>query len=298
MAGLLLNAIMQLWVGVLGGPPTPGSPLGRDLAEASRFATKRLPDPVSQAWTFSQTLGSVATNHEMILRESLLNYANAPTIEILPITAVTTMARVVLEALSIQAWLIDPSCDGRERFARWMSLEFHSEREAWKTMHHPRADFASNPIIQQLVADAKALGMGCGPGATPSWIGTPHRKSTDLAGDLLRKYPIYSTSGTREMGSLGERFYRVFSSEIHGTVGSVLLLLLPTSDTMGGPRVHSYNLSHGTLWRGAALVLMSTFIARCVYAEWLGFTVDPETLRVHQHHIEAAGRKLLRQEEH
>ena len=78
LVGLLLDAIKQRWAGALGGPPRPGSPLARDLAEASTYATKRLPDPVSPAWAFSQTLGLVATNHEMILRESLLNYANAP----------------------------------------------------------------------------------------------------------------------------------------------------------------------------------------------------------------------------
>jgi hypothetical protein len=293
LIGLLLDAIKQRWAGALGGPPTPGSPLARDLAEASRFATRRLPDPVSQAWTVSQTLGLVATNHEMILRESLLNYANAPVIETLPITVVTTMARVVLEALSIQAWLIDPSSDGRERFARWMCLEFQSEREAWKTLH-PGTGYMSSPIIQQLIADAEALGIDRGRGASPKWIGAPHPTSTDLTGDLLRKYPTYSTTGAREMGSIGERFYRLFSSEIHGTVGSVLLLLLPSSDAAGESRVHVYNLSHGALWRAAAMVLMSTFVARCVYAEWLGFPIDPETRRVHQHHIELAGRKLLR----
>jgi len=39
----------------------------------------------------------------------------------LPISVVTTMARVVLEALSIQAWLIDPSSDGRARLPASLS---------------------------------------------------------------------------------------------------------------------------------------------------------------------------------
>lgn len=295
LVGLLLDAVKQRWAGALGGPPAVGSPLARDLAEASRFATTRLPDPVSQAWAFAQTLGLVATNHEMVLRESLLNYANGPKIEILPVTVVTTMARVVLEALSLQAWLIDPSIDADARFARWMCLEFHSERQAWTSLRQPTGHM-NNPIVQQLIADAKALGIEIDRRHedSPEWIGMSRPKSTDLAGDLLRKYPTYASAGVREMGSLGERFYRLFSSEIHGSVGSVLLLLIPNSETVDDRRVHTYNLSHGALWRGAAMVLMSTFVARCIYAEWLGRPVDPETRRLHQHHIELASRKLLR----
>ncbi len=153
-----------MWSGRLDSNQRPPAPKAGalHLAEASTYATKRLPDLVSQAWAFSQTLGLVATNHEMILRESLLNYANAPAIDVLPISVVTTIARVVLETLSIKAWLIDPSSDGRARFARWMCLEFQSEREAWKTMH-PGTGQMSNPILQQFIADAEALGMDRGP---------------------------------------------------------------------------------------------------------------------------------------
>lgn len=291
--GLLLDAIMQRWAGALGGGPVAGSPLARDLAKASEYATKRLANPVSQAWTFSMTLGLVATNHEAILRESLLNYANAPKTASLPVTVVTTMARVILETLALQAWLIDPMIDGRARFARWMSLEFHSEREAWKTLH-PGTGHMSSPIIQQLIRDVDTLGIDRDPGASPSWIGSPHRRSTELAGELFRKYPTYAKTGTREMGSVGERFYRLFSGEIHGTVGSILLLLLPNGDTVGESSVHRYTLSHGALWRATGIVLASTFVARCIYAEWLGIPVDPATRRLHIHHLDVAARKLAR----
>jgi hypothetical protein len=286
--GMLLDAIMQRWAGALGGGPTPGSPLANDLLEAPRFATERLPDPFSQSWTFSQTLGQVATNHEAVLRESLLNYANSPT-QTKPVTVVTTLARVILETLSVQAWLIDPSIDARVRFGRWMSLEFQSECAAWRIVH-PGVGCMKDPIVQQLMADADALGIDRDRSTSPRWIGVSPRKSTDLAEELLRKYPTYAN--IESVGSSGALFYRLFSGEIHGTVGSLLLLLLPTGTTDSGSQRHVHDLSHGGLWRAASIVLMSTFVARCVYADWLGLPVDPETRRIHLHHIDLAIGKL------
>jgi hypothetical protein len=286
--GMLLDAIMQRWAGALGGGPAPGSPLANDLLEAPKFATKRLSDPFSQSWAYSQTLGLVATNHEAVLRESLLNYANSQT-QTKPVTVVTTLAREILETLSVQAWLIDPSIDARERFERWMSLEFQSECAAWRIVH-PGIGCIKNPIVQQLVADADALGIDRDRSTSPRWIGVRPRKSTDLAEELLRKYPAYANTGG--VGSSGALFYRLFSGEIHATVGSVLTLLLPTGTSDSGSQIHVYNLSHGALWRAASIVLMSTFAARCIYAEWLGRPMDPETRRIHLHHIDLAIRKL------
>jgi len=288
---MLLDVLKQRWAGALGGAPAPGSPLERDLHASPNFASARLPDPFSQSWAFSQTLGLVATNHEAILRESLLNYASSQTFT-LPVTVVTTLARVILETLSVQAWLIEPTVDSRGRLARWMALEFRSERAAWTTLH-PGVAHMNNPIMQQLVGDADALGIHRDPKTSPEWIGVNPPRSTTLAGKLLQRYSAYANTGLIGDETTGERFYRLFSGEMHGTVGNVLQLLLATGTiSKGGHPVHAYGLTHGALWRAVSIVLMSTFTARCVYADWLGFPVDAETRRLHTHHVGVAIQKL------
>jgi hypothetical protein len=288
----MLDVLKQLWAGALGGGPAPGSPLENDLHESSSFASERLPHPFAQSRAFSQTLGLVATNHEAILRESLLNFANAQTAT-LPVTVVTTLSRVILETLSVQAWLIDPTVECRRRFSRWMALECQSERAAWSTLHPGLAHMA-NPIMRQLVSDADRLGIDRHPGPSPQWIGVNPPKSTTLAGALLQKYPTYANTGVPGVHTIGERFYRLFSGEMHGGVGSVLQLLLATGTTTErGHPVYVYGLSHGALWRAASIVFMSTFAARCIYAEWLGVPVGAETKRIHTHHVTVAIQKLM-----
>lgn len=92
----------------------------------------------------------------------------------------TTFARVILETLSVQAWLIDPTIDARGRFERWMSLEFQSECAAWRIVH-PGIGCMENPIAQQLVSDADTLGIDRDRRTSPRWIGVSPRRSTDLA---------------------------------------------------------------------------------------------------------------------
>ena len=292
LVGLMLHALMQRWAGAIGGPPSPGSPLAGDLELSATYATDRCPDPFSQSWAFAQTLGLVATNHEALLRESLLKYANRQT-QTKPVTSVTTMTRVIMETLGTQAWLIDPSVDAGERFCRWMFLDFESEVVAWKAVQpgRPRTD---NPMIRKLVEDADRLGIPRDAQTTPRWIGTKQPTATELAGRLLQTYADHSQNGASEMGLVGELFYRLFSGEIHGTVGSVLQLLLPKEYPLPTERqVHVvYDLSHGALWRSAAIIFMATFAARANYASWLGRSIDPETRRIHLHHVGLAIRKL------
>lgn len=289
----MLDVLKQAWAGALGGGPASASPLQQDLSNSSRFATERLPDPFAQAWAFSQTLGLVATNHEAILSGSLLDYANDQRAT-LPVTVVTTLSRVVLETLSLQAWLIDPTAERETRFARWLSLECQSERAAWHTLFPGRPHMA-NPVMCQIVSDADRLGVERDRSSSVKWIGVQGPTSTKLAGALLQKYALYAGTGGSLPEGTGERLYRLFSGEIHGTVSSILQLLLATGDTSerGNP-VHVYGLSHGSLWRAASVVFMATFAARCVYADWLGRPVASETRRVHIHHVNTAIRKLTR----
>lgn len=288
---MMLHALMKAWAGELGGGPRERSTLEVDRRASASFVTDRMPDPFGQSWAFAQTLGNVATNHEAVLRESLLGFANGQTSK--PITVVTTMARVVLETLALQVWLIDPLVSTPDRFARWTALEYQSELASWRIVR-PDASRLDNPVASQLLRDARALGLDVDGKSSPDWIGTQVPTSTALAGLLAQRYATHAGRGTTNIASVGETFYRLFSGEIHGSVGSVLSLLLPTTDTVGpsGRRVHAYDLSHGALWNAMGLVLISTFAARCTYAEWLGIPVDPEARRLHIHHVELAVRKV------
>jgi hypothetical protein len=286
----MLHALMQAWAGKLGGPPREGSVLEIDFRASESFATEGQPDPFAQSWAFAATLGSVATNHEAILRESLNDFANGQGTK--PVTVVTTIARVVLETLAVQAWLVDPLVSTTDRFARWISLEFESERNSWR-IAFPDAPHMDNPIARKLLADANTLGLNVDQGRSPKWIGTNIPTSTQLSGLLIQRYSIHIGRSAAEIGSVGETFYRIFSGEIHGSVGSVLALLLPTEIvSASGVPVHTYDLSHAALWNAMCLVLVSTFAARTTYADWLGIPVDPEARRLHLHHVELAVRKV------
>lgn len=291
LVGMLLHVLMQQWAGKLGSGPLSGSALDLDLASAQTFATARLSNQFSQSWTFAQTLGTVATNHEAILREALLRYANGETTT-KPITVVTTVARVVLETLAVQAWLIDPDATSRERLSRWMALEYESELASWRIVQ-PGAPRLDNPVAAQLLEDARTLSLDVDERSTPNWIGVKVPTATELAGRLVGSYVAHARTGCSAPEAMGETFYRLFSGEIHGGVGSLLALLLPTGITSPtGLPVHAYDLSHGALWRSAALILMSTFAARCTYAAWLGLSIDGEVRRIHTHHVELSIRKL------
>jgi len=290
LAGGMLHALMQAWAGKLGGPPREGSVLEIDFRASETFATERHPDPFSQSWAFAATLGSVATNHEAILRESLNAFANGQGTK--PVTVVTTFARVVLETLAVQAWLIDPSVSTTDRFARWTSLDFESERNSWR-IARPGVPHMDNPVARELLSDAIRLGLNVDQGASPRWIGTNVPTSTQLSGLLIQRYAIHTGRSAAEIASVGETFYRLFSGEMHGSVGSVLALLLPTElASASGAPVHTYDLSHNALWNAICLVLVSTFAARATYAEWLGIPVDSEARRLHLHHVELAVRKI------
>jgi hypothetical protein len=283
---MMLDALMQTWAGKLGGPPREGSVLETDLLASASFSTERLPDPFAQSWAFAQTLGNVATNHETVLRESLLGFANRQSSK--PVTVVTTLARVVLESLAVQAWLIDPSVSTMERFTRWTSLEYQSELASWR-IAHPNTPQLDNPVVRKLRTSAQSFGLEVGRG----WIGMTVPTFTELSGRLTKLYANHVGRGSTGVDSVGETFYRLFSGEIHGNVGSVLALLLPTENLdFSGQPVHSYDLSHVALWNAMCLVLISTFAASCTYAEWLSFPVDDEARRLHVHHVELAVRKV------
>lgn len=287
---MMLDSLLQAWAGKLGGGPQEGSTLAIDRRASASFGTERLPDPFGQSWAFAQTLGNVATNHETVLRESLQGFANGQTSK--PITVVTTMARVVLESLALQAWLIDPSVSTRERFARWTALEYQSELKSWQIVS-PNVPRLDNPIARQLFRDAQRFSLDVDKKPIPDWIGANVPASTKLAGLLAQRFATYADTGATEVGSVGETFYRLFSREIHGSVGSVLALLLPTNmvDPSGQPAL-TYDLSHGALWSAMGLVLISTFASSCTYAEWLGLPVDREAHRLHIHHVKLAIRKV------
>ena len=291
LVGSMLHVLMQCWASAIGGRPSPASPLASDLELSATYATARYPDPFSQSWAFAQTLGLVATNHEALLRESLLNYANGQT-QTKPVTSVTTMTRVIMETLGTQAWLVDPSVDARERFCRWMFLDFESEVAAWRVVH-PGRPRMENPMIRGLVENADRFGIPRDARMSPQWIGTEQPTATALAGRLLQVYADHAQTRASEIDGVGELFYRLFSGEIHGSVGSVLQLLLPTGNPSStGRPVHVYDLSHGALWRSAAITFMATFAARANYASWLGRSIEPETRRIHLHHVQLAIRQL------
>lgn len=111
-----------------------------------------------------------------------------------------------------------------------------------------------------------------------------------MANLLLQRYDHYAGSLGDRTARVGEIFYRLFSGELNGSMGSDLALLLP-GEHPSGRLVRSYNLSQGTLWRSICALCMATFAARCTYAEWLGLPVDPEARRLHIHHVDLAAWK-------
>lgn len=288
---MMLYALIQAWAGKLGGGPRTGSTLESDIGASTSFRTERREDPFIHAWAFAETLGLVATNHETILSESFQGFANGLTSK--PVTVVTTMARVVLESLAVQAWLIDPSVATEERFARWIALEYQSQRESWRTAH-PRSPHLRNPAASELLVDARTLNLAMDQSSTPAWIGTRIPTSTELAGRLTQWYAHHTGREAVGIDAMGETFYRLFSGEIHGSVGSIFALLLPTDtvDSSGNP-MHTYDLSHDALWNAMSLILISTFAARCTYAEWLGIPVEDEVRRLHIHHVDLAVQKAV-----
>lgn len=153
---MMMHMFSQSWAGKLGAGPQTDSPLARDRAEEQNYATTRLAIPMSQAWTFAQTLGQAATNDEEILREALQRNANGEGAR--PVTAVDTLTRGIVELLSLQTWLTDSALTSRERVARWLSLERKAVLAQWK-MTQPGKEHDSNPAAQALMADAKSLGV-------------------------------------------------------------------------------------------------------------------------------------------
>jgi hypothetical protein len=88
--------------------------------------------------------------------------------------------------------------------------------------------------------------------------------------------------------------HHLLSGGVHADVANIMGSLLPIEAPIStsGPVV-SYGLGRTTLWRTMAVILMSTFTARCSYAAWLGRPVPAEARRLHLHHIELAGCKAL-----
>ncbi len=246
------------WAGKLGGGPRTGSTLESDIGASTSFRTERREDPFIHAWAFAETLGLVATNHETILSESFQGFANGLTSK--PVTVVTTMARVVLESLAVQAWLIDPSVATEERFARWIALEYQSQRESWRTAH-PRSPHLRNPAASELLVDARTL--------TSRWTKVPHRRG--LAQESRRQLNSLAASHngmptTPEEKPLVSTLW-VRRSTVYFPVRftAALAASLPYScqrygHSSGNP-MHTYDLSHDALWNAMSLILISTFAA-------------------------------------
>lgn len=214
LCGMMLDALKKAWAGRLGGGPQPHSPLDLDLRSSSAFATSKLSRPFTQSWAFAGALGNVATNHEHVLGDALLDWANGQSSDPVkqmakPVSVVSTMTRVVFETLALQAWLIDPSMSTQERFTRWMALQYESELAAWRIIQ-PGGSRLDNPQARELVDDAQALGLDVDSNAQPRWIGTKPPTSTNMAELLLQRYGRYA-------GSLGDTTTRMGESALRGS---------------------------------------------------------------------------------
>ena len=271
LVAMMMDTFMQVWAGKLGAGPQSGSPLEKDLAEETNYATERLTIPMQQAWTFAQTVGLAATNHETILRESLLQNANGKGSR--PVTVVDTLTRVIVELLSIQTWLVDPQLTTRERFMRWIALETDAVRAQWKMTNIGLAHDL-NPILNELAEDAEVLGVEVA--KVPA--------ATELVGQLFQKAVLYVpfAATTPTVGSL---IYRLLSGAVHGDVAQVLATLLPRGKSHGELPIMTYSLSASSLWRAATVYFLTSYVARSSYAEWLGIKVPDETRRLSLHHI-------------
>ena len=282
LAGLYLSAAQQAWKGAVGGPPEDGSPLAVNLAEEHRYATDRLSTPMSQAWTYAETVGLVAHDHLVQLQESLLSFSNGQ--GTCPKSSVQTMTRVAMESLSTQRWLIDPSIDTWERYKRWICLETISTRHEW-AMLHDGEDHARNPELKALYEDADANQLRRHPRG--EWIGVEEPKATDQASLLLSRFDTYAPHllAADDAASLGTLLYRLLSGAVHGSTGHVLSSLVGIGETTeDGLPVVSYRLTTGILWQCVIAALIAKFTAGCEYAAWVGKPVPAEAVRLMRAH--------------
>jgi hypothetical protein len=276
----MMHIFMQAWAGKLGAGPQPGSLLAEDRAAESDFATERLTIPIGQAWTFAQTLGQAATNHEEILRESLQRNANGDGAR--PIGAVETRTRMIVELLAVQLWLTDADLISRQRVGRWLALEREAVRQQWR-MTYPSQEHSLNTALQALDADVHGL--------NPELPKVP--SSTDLAGRLFERVTRYVPTATTTT-AVGELMYRLSSGSVHGDVAHLIGALLPTGEMHEERPVVTYSLSAGSLWRATTVNFLALLVARCNYADWLGLEVPADMRALSLHHIQFAADRLGR----
>jgi hypothetical protein len=289
LAGLILSAARQAWAGALGGPPVDGSPLATDLAEERKFATDRLPNPIRQAWAYSQTAGLVALDHLRQLEESLIHFANGA--GSCPISTVDTLTRVALEAYAVQRWIVDPTIDTWERYKRWICVETLSVRASW-TMLHEGEDHAKNPALIELYEEADRNQLRRHPKG--EWIGAEEPKAADLASQLLSRFAKYVPNhlSSEDAAKFGRLMYRMMSGAVHTNAGHVLSSLVPTGDLDDGVAIRSYALTKGTLWRCVTAALLAKFTAGCEYGAWIGRPVPAEARRLMLSHFDTATARL------
>jgi hypothetical protein len=224
-----------------------------------------------------------------VFQESLLRHANGE--GACPITVVDTSTRVILELLSVQAWLTDAHASTHERFVRWMSLECEATRDQWR-MVHPGEPHEDNPALRELLADAETLGLAKEQSPGSEWIAKVP-VATVRAGELFEKYSRYRGPGAPAIpAQVGQLMYRLLSGGVHGNAGHVLSTLLPTDEVSGQQPIYTYALSSGTLWRAATVFFLTTFVARSNYAAWLAIDVPAETRRLSLHHLELSVGRL------
>ena len=278
LVAMMMEAFSQVWAGRLGGGPQSDSPLAKDREAEERFSTTRRPMPLGQAWTYAQTLGQVAHNHEQILREALQRSANHEGAR--PVSTIDTLTRVIVELLARQVWLTDPALTTEERFGRMLALERDAVKSEWR-ITNPGEAHEVNPSLAALETDAERCDL-----VLPR---VPEK--TQLAGALFERAPLYVPEATIT-SRIGEMMYRLLSGAIHGDVAHLLGVLLPTGEFNGEKAVCTYSLSASMLWRAAACFFLSTFAARSTYADWLGIDVPDETKRLSLHHIRLSTRRL------
>lgn len=158
---MMLGALRHNWADALGAGPQPASPLQRDLDHQGTLATTRRPDPINQVRAYVETVTQVAFDHESVLREALLRYANHDGSR--PVVSILTLTRTVLELLAVQRWVMDPSSDvdTKARVSRWYSLEASGIRDQWNAKHIglPTGAPRDNPQLQALARDAASKGI-------------------------------------------------------------------------------------------------------------------------------------------
>lgn len=289
-AGLAIATVTDAWSGSLGGDPSDGSPLARDLAEESNYATERLPKPLRHTWAYVQTAGLVAHNHVRLLQKSLLAYANGD--EYCPVSAVDTLTRVAVEAYAVQRWIVDPTIDTWERYKRWICLETIDARAAWTTLHEGE-EHANNPALKALYEDADHNQLQRHPKG--EWIGREEPKDVELVDQLLRRFAEYVPNhlSSDDAAKFGRLMYRMASGGVHSGASHVLSSLLPTGQVTDDlVSVTSYALGKTKLWQCVVLLLMAKLTGGYEYAAWIGRDVPADARKLTLFHIDAAIRRL------